>query len=250
MKKRYLILTVVGITILIFIFYSQSKYSKNEIAPIEGAINNSSISSKFGESNPLLEGNNSNNNGANHKEVTEAESNENGNITTSDFNFVEAWDSFEVKNYSASADILALSELYLTTEGEDLKEEDAKHLGTTVKNINTLMALLKREGEKNHPLMASYFSDIGLNLGKVYLAVALGMIDNDNDSQYFFSKTIVVLEKVIPTLKDDEKKNVDKIFRDLIKYKKELKEGTAINQQLKDINKQFQSILEKRKVYF
>lgn len=250
MKQSYLILTVIGIVILTILLYNQSNAPKNKTTPMEEIKTNPIDSQKIIKANSLLTENNSNNNYQYHGEAATVELTEKGNFRKSGFNFLAAWDSFEVKNYSAAADILAFSELYLSMEGEDLKDENAKHLTATIKNINQLSALLIRSGKKDDTLIASSFSDSGLNLGKIYLAISIGMIKNDNDSRYFFSKTIVLLEKVIPTLKDDEKKKVEQIFRDLIKYKKELKEGTATSQQLKEINERFHSVLEKRKVYF
>ena len=99
---------------------------------------------------------------------------------------VATWDSFDVKNYLASANILTFSELYLTMKGKILTGENSKHLTTTLKKINTLIALLHKKEMKNDLLIASYFS-----------------------------KTIVLLEKVIPSLKDDKKKTIEQIFRDL-----------------------------------
>lgn len=245
MKKSYLIITVIGIVLILLIYFYQSKESKNTIPPTTPVETDLNVLIKHVASKTLVAEINSKNIYPSQKAPIKIEPIDNAHLQNNDFSLIPSWKSFEEKNYSEAILGLAFSELYLTVEGENLKGEDAKYLTTAIQDINQLRDLLSKKGKKNNALIAAQYSDIGLNLGKIYVAIAIGMIKDNDDSRYFFSKTIHLLEKVIPTLQDDKKMKVELIFKDLIKYDKGLKNGTATDLQLKEINKRFYLILEK-----
>lgn len=168
-----------------------------------------------------------------------------------DFNLLESWDRFDEKNYIAAVELLGLSAEYLEGEGEDLTGKDAAHLEATIHHIEGLKLALGNDNDLNHAQISSMFSKIGLNLTKDYLSIAIAINESPEDNEYYVSKAISLLERIVPSLKDEEKDSLNTLLQSLVGYDEKISEGTLTEaDNLQDLADKIQQILKGQKVNF
>ena len=174
-----------------------------------------------------------------------------GEIGGADYSYLEALDYFENDNFEKAAKMLSDVSEYLQGDGEDLADKDVIHLLSTVRRIEELVGDIEEAEEGKQHLLREDFSKIGMNMVKDYVAIAVAMDESPDDNEFYVSKAIMILNRLVSDLSGQQKAAAERLLQDLDDYDQMVLEGKDdIKKNLKNLNQRIYQLLVEQKIYF